>query len=131
MDILARFCSQDTSAYTHCEDPANPNHGPLQEMEAQLRSFRTLDGKPYRLVPLPLPEQLWLEDYPLPASYANFLILNGAVLIPGTGGALDEVAAARLRPVFPDRQVEVIDCRALLSGHGGLHCITMNYPEGW
>jgi agmatine/peptidylarginine deiminase len=100
-------------------------------MEAQLRSFRTLDGQPYKLVPLPLPEQLWLEDYPLPASYANFLIVNGGVLVPGTGSPSDETARERLQALFPDRKVEVINCRALLSGHGGLHCITMNFPEGW
>jgi agmatine/peptidylarginine deiminase len=100
-------------------------------MEEQLRTFRTLDGKPYNLVPLPLPEPLYLDDYRLPASYANFLVVNGAVLMPGAGSALDEVAASQLRRAFPGRKVEIIDCRALLSGHGGLHCITMNYPEGF
>jgi len=131
VDILARFCSPDTIAYTSCSNKADENYGPLKEMEEQLKTFRTLDGKPYRLIPLPLPEPLYLEDYRLPASYANFLIVNGAVLMPGAGSALDEVAANQLRTAFPDRKVEIIDCRALLSGHGGLHCITMNYPFGW
>lgn len=131
VDILARFCAEDTIAYTSCEDPEDENYTRLKAMEAQLQSFRTLDGKPYKLIPLPLPEALYLDDYRLPGSYANFLIINGAVLMPGTGSPLDEVAAARLRQAFPDRTVEVINCRALLSGHGGLHCITMNYPAGW
>lgn len=131
VDILARFCSPDTIAYTCCDNPDDENYAPLQAMEEQLRSFRTLAGKPYRLVPLPLPEPLYLEDYRLPASYANFLIVNGAVLMPGAGSALDKVAADQLRSAFPGRKVEVIDCRALLSGHGGLHCITMNYPAGF
>ena len=131
VDILARFCGPDTIAYTACDNPADENYDRLKAMEAQLKSFRTLDGQPYRLLPLPLPDPLYLDDYRLPASYANFLIINGAVLMPGAGSALDQVAAAQLQSVFPDRQVEVIDCRALLSGHGGLHCITMNYPEGW
>ena len=131
IDILARFCSADTIAYTQCEDPSDPNFGPLKEMEAQLRTFRTLDGKPYNLVPLPLPDALYLDDYRLPGSYANFLLVNGGVLIPGADSPKDAVAAARLQEVFPDRKVEIIDCRALLSGHGGLHCITMNYPEGY
>ena len=131
VDILARFCSKDTIAYTACNNPADENYAPLQAMEEQLRTFRTLDGKPYRLIALPLPEPLYLDDYRLPASYANFLIVNGAVLMPGAGSALDEVAAAQLRTAFPDRKVITIDCRALLSGHGGLHCITMNYPEGF
>lgn len=131
VDILARFCSADTIAYTSCEDPADENYVPLKAMEEQLRSFRTLDGKPYRLIPLPLPEPLYLEDYRLPASYANFLIVNGGVLMPGTGSALDELAAGQLQKAFPDHTVEIINCYALLSGHGGLHCITMNYPAGW
>ena len=131
VDILARFCSGDTIAYTSCEDPEDENYASLKAMEEQLRSFRTLEGKPYKLVPLPLPDALYLDGYRLPGSYANFLILNGAVLIPGAASPKDETARERLQAIFPDRTVEVIDCRALLSGHGGLHCITMNYPEGW
>ena len=131
VDILARFCSPDTIAYTSCEDPSDANYEPLKEMETQLRSFRTMDGQPYKLLPLPLPPTMYLEDYRLPASYANFLIGNGAILMPGANSPLDEVAAAQLRAAFPGRAVEIIDCRALLSGHGGLHCITMNYPKGY
>lgn len=131
IDILARFCSADTIAYTCGEDPSDPNYGPLKKMEEQLKTFRTLEGKHYQLVPLPLPDAMYLEDYRLPGSYANFLLVNGAVLIPGANSPKDAIAAAQLQKVFPDRQVEIIDCRALLSGHGGLHCITMNYPEGY
>ena len=131
VDILARFCSPDTIAYTRCEDPSDENYPALAAMEAELRTFRTLDGRPYNLVPLPLPDALYLEDYRLPASYANFLILNGAVLVPGACSPKDEVARRQLQQVFPDREVLVIDCRPLLSGHGGLHCITMNYPKDW
>ena len=133
IDILARFCSPDTIAYTACDNPADENYGPLKAMEEQLKSFRTLDGEAYRLIPLPLPlpDPLYLDDYRLPASYANFLIVNGAVLMPGAGSELDKKAAGQLQKAFPDRKIEIIDCRALLSGHGGLHCITMNYPYGW
>ncbi len=131
VDILARFCSEDTIAYTCCDDPEDENYASLKEMEEELKTFRTLDGKPYKLVPLPLPDALYLDDYRLPGSYANFLILNGAVLIPGADSPKDEKAREQLQAIFPDRKVEVVDCRALLSGHGGLHCITMNYPEGW
>ena len=106
-------------------------HPGADESGNLMGTFRTLDGKPYKLVPLPLPDALYLDDYRLPGSYANFLIINGAVLIPGADSPKDAVAAARLQQVFPDRKVEIIDCRALLSGHGGLHCITMNYPEGY
>ena len=131
VDILARFCSPDTIAYMQCTDPEDPHYEPLAAMEKQLRGFKTLDGKPYNLIPLPLPEALYLDDYRLPASYANFLIINGAVLLPGAGSPLDEVARKRLQEAFPDREVIVIDCRALLSGHGSLHCITMQYPDGY
>ena len=131
IDILARFCDPETIAYLKSEDAEDPDYEGLMNMEAQLKSFRTPDGKPYRLVPLPKPEQMFLDDYPLPASYANFLIINGAVLVPGSGSELDEVARTRLQEVFTDREVIVIDCRPLLSGHGGLHCVTMQFPEGW
>ena len=131
VDILARFCAEDTIAYTACDDPADENYGPLKAMEEQLKTFRTLDGKPYRLIPLPLPDALYLDDYRLPGSYANFLVLNGAVLIPGADSPKDAIAARQLAAAFPGREIIVIDCRPLLSGHGGLHCITMNYPAGF
>ncbi len=131
VDILARFAPDDTILYTACDDPSDENYAPLKEMEEDLKAFRTLDGKPYRLLPLPLPEPMYLDDYRLPASYANFLVINGAVLVPGAGSALDQVAAAQIAKAFPGRDVEVIDCRPLLSGHGGLHCVTMNFPEGY
>lgn len=131
VDILARFCSPDTIAYTSCTDLDDDNFDELRAMEKQLKTFRTVDGNLYNLVPLPLPDPVFLDDYRLPASYANFLILNGGVLVPGTGSAKDAEAVEKLKAVFPDREVTAIDCTALLSGHGGLHCVTMNYPEGW
>lgn len=131
VDILARFAPDDTILYTSCEDDSDENYVPLREMEEQLRTFRTPEGKPYRLIPLPLPEPMYLDGYRLPASYANFLVINGAVLVPGAGGPLDGVAKLQIALAFPGREIEVIDCRPLLSGHGGLHCVTMNYPEGF
>ena len=131
VDTLARFCSVDTIAYVQCTDPDDPHYEELGKMEDQLRCFRTADGKRYRLVPLPMPDALYLDDYRLPASYANFLIVNGGVLLPGAGCPQDEVARERLQEVFPDRKVVLIDCRALLSGHGSLHCVTMQFPDGW
>ena len=131
VDTLARFCSPDTIAYVQCTDPGDPHYDCLGRMEDQLRTFRTMDGKRYNLVPLPLPDAIYLDDYRLPASYANFLIVNGGVLLPGSGSVKDEVARERLQEVFPDREVVVVDCKALLSGHGSLHCVTMQFPEGW
>lgn len=131
VDILARFCSPDTIAYMRCTDPDDPHYEPLAKMERQLKEFRTLDGKPYNLIPLPLPEPLYLDDYRLPASYANFLIVNGGVLVPAAASPMDEVVRKRLQTAFPDREIVMIDCRPLLSGHGSLHCITMQFPQGY
>ena len=131
VDTLARFCSPDTIAYVSCEDINDPQYEEFSSMMLQLQSFRTPDGKPYRLVPLPFADPIYLDGYRLPATYANFLIINGAVLVPGTGSPKDEIARKTLQEVFPDREVIVVDCRALLSGHGALHCVTMQYPKGF
>ena len=131
VDTLARFCSPDTIAYVSCEDINDPQYEEFSSMMLQLQSFRTPDGKPYRLVPLPFADPIYLDGYRLPATYANFLIINGAVLVPGTGSPKDETARKTLQEVFPDREVIVVDCRALLSGHGALHCVTMQYPKGF
>lgn len=131
IDTLARFCSEDTIAYAVCEDDADDNYASLHAMEAELRNLRTAEGEPYNLIPLPLSEPMYLEDYRLPASYANFLILNKSVLMPGSGSEKDKIAAERLQEAFPDRQVKIINCLPLLSGHGSLHCVTMQYPEGF
>ena len=131
IDTLARFCDPKTIAYVKCYDENDEHFESLEQMEQELMRLKTKDGKPYKLVPLPLSEPLYLDDYRLPASYANFLIINGAVLVPGAKSEYDEIARERLQNVFPDREVIIIDCRALLSGHGSLHCITMQYPENY
>lgn len=131
VDTLARFCSPDTIVYVKCGDPSDPSFKELKAMEADLKRLRTAAKTSYQLVPLPLPEPTFLDGYRLPATYANFLIVNGAVLMPGYGQPSDAVAAGTLTEQFPGRKLEVIDCRPLLSGHGSLHCVTMNYPKGW
>ena len=131
IDTLARFCSEDTIAYVSCDNINDPQYEEFSSLMLQLQSFRTPDGKPYRLVPLPFADEMYLDGYRLPATYANFLIINGAVLLPGSGSPKDEIARKALQEVFPDREVIVINCTALLSGHGSLHCITMQYPEGY
>lgn len=82
VDTLARFCSPTSIAYVRCDDPADEHYEALEKMEKQLKKFRTLQGKPYQLFPLPLPESIVEEGERLPATYANFLIINGAVLYP-------------------------------------------------
>ncbi len=129
IDTLARFCSVDTIAYVQCTDPDDEHFVALKKMEAELKTFKTLDGKPYHLVPLPWPDACYDSDgNRLPATYANFLIINGAVLVPTYQVQQDEAALEILRSVFPDRAIIGIDCRPLILQHGSLHCVTMQYP---
>lgn len=131
VDTLARFCRPDTIAYVRSTDPSDEHYEALQAMEAELRAFTRADGTPYKLIPLPMADAVYHEGERLPATYANFLILNGAVLIPFYGSTRDETARAALQEAFPDREIVGIDCRPLIRQHGSLHCVTMQYPEGF
>ena len=99
-------------------------------MEAELRAFRTLEGAPYTLIPLPMADPVFDEGQRLPATYANFLIVNGAVLMPTYQSPKDDVARAQLQKAFPGREIVGIDCLPLIKQHGSLHCVTMQFPEG-
>ena len=130
IDTLARFCPDDTIAYVQCLDPSDEHYAELHRMEEQLKSFRTLEGKPYRLIPLPMATAIYDEDGSrLPVTYANFLITNGAVLMPTYGDpAIDRQAEEQIRKAFPQREIIGIDCRVLATQHGSLHCCTMQFP---
>lgn len=129
VDTLARFCSADTIAYVQCTEETDEHFDELQAMEEELRAFRRTDGSPYRLVPLPMADKVeWMGER-LPATYANFLIMNGAVLLPFYGSPKDEEARLALQAAFPDREVIGINCLPLIKQHGSLHCVTMQYPE--
>ncbi len=131
IDTLARFCDRDTIAYVACDDPADEHFTELAEMESELRAMRTAAGAPYRLVPLPMPRAQHDEDGGrMPATYANFLIINGAVLVPVYGDAADDIALRRLAPCFPGREIIGINCLPLIRQHGSLHCVTMQIPAG-
>lgn len=131
IDTLARFCPADTIAYVRCCDTADEHYEELRQMEAQLHSFRTLQGKPYRLLPLPMPSTIEADGERLPATYANFLVVNGAVLYPTyRQPAKDRLAGEVLQSAFPKREIVGIDCTALIHQHGSLHCVTMQYPQG-
>ncbi len=129
IDTIARFCNAHTIAYQACDDARDPHFADLAAMAEELRALRTPGGMPYDLVPLPLPQPIRDEDGKvLPAGYANFLIINGAVLAPVYGDVADEPAIAQLRSCFPEREVVPIDCRALIHQYGSLHCVTMQIP---
>lgn len=132
VDTLARFCDPETIAYVQCTDPEDSHFDELLAMERELLALRTAEGKPYRLISLPMAEPVFDEDgYQLPATYANFLILNGAVLVPAYGNdELDEQAREVLQTAFPDREIISVDCLPLIQQGGAIHCATMQYPAG-
>ena len=131
IDTLARFCDPHTIAYASCDDPADEHFAGLQAMQAELRALRDPNGQPYRLLPLPLPAaQFNAEGERLPATYANFLIINDAVLVPTYDDPQDAVALERLQTGFPDRAIIAIDARPLIEQFGSLHCVTMQLPAG-
>lgn len=131
IDTLARFCSPDTIAYVQCKETEDEHYGELHKMEEQLKTFRQLNGEPYRLLPLPMPDKIEVEGERLPATYANFLIMNDAVLYPTyRQPENDRRAKDVLQEAFPNHEIIGIDCRALIKQHGSLHCVTMQYPAG-
>jgi agmatine/peptidylarginine deiminase len=131
IDTLARLCDENTITYVKCDDAQDEHYAALKAMETELKAFHTEGGKPYKLVPLPMADPCFDEDgNRLPATYANFLIINGAVLVPTYNVKQDAQALEILRGVFPDRQVIGLNCLPLIWQHGSLHCITMQYPEG-
>ena len=131
IDTVARFCSPTSIAYVKCYDEADEHYQELQQMEQELLALRTSEGKPYTLFPLPLPDPCYDEDSNrLPATHANFLIINGAVLLPTYNQpSKDAQAIEQLSKAFPDREIIPVDCRVLILQHGSLHCSTMQYPQ--
>jgi agmatine/peptidylarginine deiminase len=131
VDMLARFCDPGTIAYSQCLDSADKNYAELSAMETRLREFRNRDGQPYRLVALPLPRPVFdASGQRLPASYANFLVINGAVLVPVYGDPADDIACAHLASCFPGRDIVPVNCLTLIHQYGSLHCATMQLPAG-
>ena len=131
IDTLVRICPNDTLLYTGGDE----NHPDLALMEQELQALRTLDGRPYRLLKLPLPrpiydrgEGLEVRGERLPATYANYLVINGAVLVPTYNQPdLDAEAMRMVGEAYPEREIVGIDCRAVIRQHGSLHCCTMQY----
>ena len=130
IDTLARFCNPNTIVYVKCDDKNDYNYHSLNVMEEELQQFVSANDEPYKLIPLPLPEPIICDGQRLPATYANFLIINNAVLMPTYHSSHDEEALKILESVFPDRKVVGIDCRAMIKQNGSLHCATMQLPEG-
>ena len=131
VDTLARFSDPRTIVYQGCAERGHPHFGTLERLERQLRMFTDGAGSPFALVKLPSPGPLSdVQGRVLPAGYANFLIINGAVLLPVYGDPADGEAMARLAACFPDRAIVPVDCRPLIEQSGSLHCVTMQLPAG-
>ena len=130
IDTLARFAPGDAIVFQACDDPGDSHYAELQAMAAELAALRTSDGRAYRLFPLPWAAPILDDGRRLAASYANFLIVNGAVLMPAYGDRADDRAAAVLAQAFPGREIVQVPCRPLIWQNGSLHCITMQIPRG-
>ena len=131
VDTLARLCPDDAIAYLRCDDPLDEHYPALQAMESEIAAFRTREGRPYRMIPLPWPAAKFdAEGDRLPATYANFLVLNGAVLVPTYQDQNDAAALEVISGAFPGREIIGIDCLPLILQHGSLHCVTMQLPKG-
>ena len=130
IDTLTRFAPGDAIVFQACDDPADSHHAELQAMATDIAELRTADGRPYRLFPLPWARPIVDNGRRLAASYANYLIINGAVLIPAYGDRADDAAAAVLALAYPGRDIVQVPCRPLIWQNGSLHCITMQLPAG-
>ena len=128
VDDLTRFVDPSTVVTVVEEDSADENYEPLQQNLERLRGMTDQDGRPLRVVTLPMPRPLYHAGQRLPASYANFYIANGLVLLPTYDPPRDEEAATTLQALFPDRDVIGIDCADLVWGLGAFHCVTQQWP---
>lgn len=131
IDTLVRLAPDNTLLYMGCDNTDNEQYHELALMEQDVMALRTADGKPYRLIKLPSPRPIYHDGERLPATYANFLVINGAVLYPTYGQPdLDTRAGQLIGMAFTGRDMVPIDCRSIIIQHGSLHCCTMQYPEG-
>ena len=129
IDDIARFVNENILVVVGCGKEDHPDHGIMLENHARLKAITGVRGMPFRVVSLPVPEPIFYEGEHLPASYANFYIANGKLLLPTFGQPSDAEAAAILAELMPDRRVVGIDGRALVSQYGNIHCVTQQIPR--
>ena len=131
IDTIVRFAPDDTLLYIAPSIPDDEQHADFEALEAQLRTLRTADGRSYRLLPLPMNRPIFYDGDRLPATYANFLVINGAVIVPTYDQPdLDNEALSTIATAFPGRDIIGIDARTIIRQHGSIHCLTMQYPAG-
>jgi agmatine deiminase len=129
IDQIARFVNPATVVVASCEDKSDDNYEPTQQNLRELKQMTDPDGRALEIVPLRLPRPLFCENQRLPASYCNFLIANGVVIVPQFGDAADEEAIRTLKPLFPDRDVRGSASLNLVWGLGSFHCLSQQEPE--
>lgn len=130
IDTLVRIAPNNTLVYVGCDDVNDKNYEELHLMEKQLYTLKTEDGKPFNLLRLPSPRPIQYDGEILPATYANFLVINGAILYPTYNQPdLDKEAGRIIGKAFTGREIIGIDCRNIIIQHGSLHCCTMQYPK--
>lgn len=130
IDTLARFIGENSIMYVKCEDKTDEHYEALAAMERELQAFRNLQNEPFELIALPMTDAIYYDDERLPATYANFLIINGAVLVPVYNDPHDEEALMIFKNAFAQREIIAIDCSVLIRQHGSLHCVSMQFPKG-
>jgi Peptidylarginine deiminase and related enzymes len=130
IDTLARLAPDHRILYVQCNDSGDIHYRALKDMESQLLTFTAAHGAPFRLVPLPMCSPIYDEGERLPATYANFLFINGAILVPIYGCSEDQKALEIFKNEFPDYDIIGINCLPLIKQHGSLHCVTMQFPQG-
>lgn len=128
VDDITRFVGPKTVVTVVEDDPSDPNHEPLRENLERLRRAHDQEGSPLDVVTLPMPRPVVFEGQRLPASYANFYIANGLVLVPVFNDPADRIALDTLSRLFPDREIAGVYARDLVWGLGTLHCMTHEQP---
>lgn len=125
IDTLARFVNSNTIVYVKCDDKDDEHYEALRAMEEQLKEFTTVDGKPYNLVALPMTKAIYKDGIRLPATYANFLITNHALIYPTYDDEADKIVGDIFKELFPNLEIIPINCLRLIEQGGSLHCSTM------
>ncbi len=128
VDDIARFVAPNTVVTMIEQDERSENYADLHANLGRLKNARTADGQKLEIVEIPMPRPVVFEGRQLPASYANFYIANGAVLVPVFNDPNDRIALNTLAELFPAREIVPIYCGDLIWGFGALHCMTQQQP---
>ena len=131
IDTLARIAPNDTIVYVGTNDEEDIHYSALQSMKYQLRQLSTLENNSFNLIELPLPDPIYDENgHRLPATYANFLIMNKSVIMPIYDQPQKDLLATQIMQIaYPNHKIITINCNALIKQHGSLHCVTMQLPK--